>query len=254
MLNPGHTAGTRPTETFPEFSLVNRLMLLTSRFNNIIKAGLSALWYEVLAAVAAVACGDRDVAAGAALADADLGRDALAKLGDVADDPTIRPPARRPSRTFMTSSRVSSSRVPKPSSTNRASIRVPADSAVTTSARPRASARLARNVSPPDSVAVSRSIPVQASQASRTGRLGVALPRVRVDQGVAARRHREQALAGRRGDLFQPGRQDEAGQGHLVLVRAAGAVGQVGQVADLAARSCRGARRRGRVEARPEPG
>ncbi len=112
---------------------------------------------------------------------------------------------------------------------------MPADSAVTTSARPRARARLARNVSPPDRVAVSRSMPVQASQARRLRPgLRVALPRVGVDQGVAARGHGEQALARRRGDLFEPGRQDEAGQGHLVLVRAACPVGQVGQVTDLA--------------------
>jgi hypothetical protein len=76
-----------------------------------------------------------------------------------------------------------------------------------------------------------------------------------VNQGVAARRHREEALAGRRGDLFEPGRQDEAGQGHLVLVRAAGAVGQVGQVTDLAGpllQRLQGAK--GGVQPRPESG
>jgi len=54
-----------------------------------------------------------------------------------------------------------------------------------------------------------------------------------VDQGVTARCHRQEALARRGGDLFEPCRQHEARQGHLVLVRAARAVGKVGEMADL---------------------
>ena len=51
-------------------------------------------------------------------------------------------------------------------------------------------------------------------------------------QAVAAAGHGAQPLAGGRGDLFQAGGQHEAGQGHLVLVRAL-AIGEVRQLADL---------------------
>src|SRR5690606_30248368 len=81
--------------------------------------------------------------------------------------PTLRSRSRSESRTSRTSSRVWSSRLPKPSSMNRVSSRTPPASSVTTSARPRARASEAKNVSPPDRVAVSRSRPVQASTTCR---------------------------------------------------------------------------------------
>ena len=72
-----------------------------------------------------LAGGDLDVATDF-VANMDAGGDALAELGDVADDADDAASARRPSSTFITSSRVSLSRAPKPSSTNSASIGVPA--------------------------------------------------------------------------------------------------------------------------------
>ncbi|SLJ82774.1 Uncharacterised protein [Mycobacteroides abscessus subsp. abscessus] len=60
----------------------------------------------------------------------------------------------------MTASRVSASRLPKPSSMNRVSSTTPPDSAATVSARPRANAREAMKVSPPDRVLAGRTAPV----------------------------------------------------------------------------------------------
>ena len=66
----------------------------------------------------------------------------------------------------MTCSSACSSRLPKPSSTNRVSIWMPPDSCCTTSARPRARDREAMKDSPPDSVDVSRRCPVHWSTTS----------------------------------------------------------------------------------------
>src|SRR5699024_7818906 len=73
--------------------------------------------------------------------------------------PTTRPPARSSSNTFITTSRVSASSVPNPSSTNHVSNAAPPVSAETTSAKPSASASDARNDSPPESVFVERTAP-----------------------------------------------------------------------------------------------
>jgi hypothetical protein len=81
--------------------------------------------------------------------------------------PTVRSWARRESRTSRTLWRVSSSRVPKPSSMNRVSRGLPPASWVTTSARPRARDREAKKDSPPESVSVLRGRPVQESVISR---------------------------------------------------------------------------------------
>src|SRR5262249_34809603 len=165
--------------------------------------------------------------------------------------PTMRPPSRRPSSTVITSSRVSSSRLPKPSSTNSASILVPPASAVTTSARPRARARLARNVSPPDSVLVSRSTPVQPSQASRP-RPDRPAPRRAAGGGRrgGAGGQLDQPLGGCRRHLLQAGGEHERGQGHLERVGAP-AGREVGQPAGLGGG---GGERLELREARGEPG
>ncbi|MGY3684165.1 hypothetical protein ACVWXU_007788 [Streptomyces sp. TE33382] len=81
--------------------------------------------------------------------------------------PTLRSRSRSESSTSSTSSRVWSSRLPKPSSMKSVSSPAPPASSVTTSARPSARASEAKNVSPPESVAVSRSRPVQASTTCR---------------------------------------------------------------------------------------
>ena len=70
--------------------------------------------------------------------------------------PTTRPPARSSSRMFITTSSVSASSVPNPSSTNSVSSNAPPVSAATTSARPRARDNEARNDSPPDRVFAGR--------------------------------------------------------------------------------------------------
>lgn len=74
-------------------------------------------------------------------------------------NPTTRPPARSSSRMFITTSSVSASRVPKPSSTKRVSSSAPPVSPATTSARPNASDSDARNDSPPESVFAGRTAP-----------------------------------------------------------------------------------------------
>jgi len=91
-------------------------------------------------------------------------------------------PSRSPSKTVITFSEVSSSASSEPSSDEQRLHRGARASAVTTSARPRASARLARNVSPPDSVLVSRSRPVQESQATAEPDFPPPLPRIGVHE------------------------------------------------------------------------
>ncbi len=77
--------------------------------------------------------------------------------------PTARPPSRRPSSTAITCSRLSSSSVPKTSSTKSVWRSKPPASSRTASARPRARARDAMKASPPERVEVSRLCPVQRS-------------------------------------------------------------------------------------------
>ena len=81
--------------------------------------------------------------------------------------PTARPPSRRESSTVSTCSRLSSSRLPKPSSMKSVPRSSPPVSSRTASARPRARAREAMNDSPPDRVAVSRTRPVHWSRTRR---------------------------------------------------------------------------------------
>lgn len=97
--------------------------------------------------------------------------------------------------------------VPKPSSTNNVSMAAPPASAWTTSARPSARAREARNDSPPDRVHVSRSWPIHASTTrspTRTGRRRAAWCRSapgrtgrRTSRPAAAWRRQRPAPAGR---------------------------------------------------------
>jgi hypothetical protein len=74
--------------------------------------------------------------------------------------PIMRPPSRSRSSSSMASCRLSGSRLPKPSSMNRASRGTPPAWAWTVSATPSARAREAWKVSPPERLLTSRSSPV----------------------------------------------------------------------------------------------
>ena len=74
--------------------------------------------------------------------------------------PTSRSPSVSPASTRMACSSDSSSRLPKPSSRNRVSSRMPPAALCTSSERPSASASEALKLSPPDRVLTLRRVPL----------------------------------------------------------------------------------------------